>query len=90
MNPGVAPFDDAYRPRDPAEARLALTLARTRGLGGPRLAAFAAEVGSIDVPALARPLVTVGDRHGMPAHVAAGVMPQLHDAAATAARRLGL
>src|SRR4051812_13485769 len=74
----------------PAEARLALTLARARGMAGPRLAAFAAEVGPVDVQALARPLVTVGDRHGMPAHVADKVMPLLHDAAATAARRLGL
>ncbi len=70
------------------EARLALALLR-RPLG-PRLAAFAAEVGPIDVRALARPLVGVGERHGMPAHVASGVMPQLNDAAAAARRRLGV
>jgi hypothetical protein len=70
------------------ESRLALGLL-PRPLG-PRLAAFAAEVGAIDVRALARPLVGVGERHGMPAHVAAGVMPQLRDAAASARSRLGL
>jgi hypothetical protein len=70
------------------ESRLALGLL-PRPLG-PRLAAFAAEVGAIDVRALARPLVGVAERHGMPPHVAAGVMPQLRDAAASAKARLGL
>lgn len=70
------------------EARLALALV-PRPLG-PRLARFAAEIGAIDVRALARPLVGVGAQHGMPAAVAAGVMPQLVDAAAAAARRLGV
>ncbi|MDB4958326.1 MAG: hypothetical protein JWO36_5895 [Myxococcales bacterium] len=74
----------------PAEARLALALARARGAGGPRLAAFAGEIGPIDVAALATPLVGVGDRHGMPAHVASAVMPQLEDAARSAGRRLGV
>lgn len=72
------------------EARLALTLARTRGFDGPRLASYAAAVGPVDVAAIGRAHVTVGTTHGMPAHVAAGVMPQLVDAAAAAARRLGL
>jgi UDP-N-acetyl-alpha-D-muramoyl-L-alanyl-L-glutamate epimerase len=71
-----------------AEARLAL--ARLPRPLGPRLARLAAEVGPLDVAALARPLVGVGDRHGMPAHVAAGVMPQLAAAADAARRRLGV
>jgi UDP-N-acetyl-alpha-D-muramoyl-L-alanyl-L-glutamate epimerase len=70
------------------EARLALGLL-PRPLG-PRLAAFAAEIGAIDTRALARPLVGVGELHGMPPHVAAGVMPQLHAAAAAARARLGV
>jgi hypothetical protein len=70
------------------EARLALTLARARGFAGHRLASYAAAVGPVDVAAIAAPLTTVGAHHGMPAHVAAGVMPQLHAAAAAAARRL--
>lgn len=70
------------------EARLALTLARARGGGGPRLAGYAAAVGPVDVAALAAPLVQVGSQHGMPAHVAAGVMPQLTAAAASARDRL--
>lgn len=70
------------------EARVALALALARGWSG--LAPYAAEVGSIDVAALARPLVEVAPVHGMPAHVAAGVLPQLVDAAAAAARRLGV
>jgi hypothetical protein len=69
------------------EARLALALL-PRPLG-PRLARLAAEVGPIDVPALARPLVEVGTRHGMPPHVAAGVLPRLQAAAAAARTRLG-
>lgn len=72
------------------EARVALALARRRGWAGPRLAGYAVDVGPIDVPALARPFVEVAPVHGMPAHVAAGVLPQLHDAAAAAARRLGV
>lgn len=72
------------------EARLAMTLARARGWTGPRLAGYAAEVGPVDVAAIATPLVGVGTAHGMPAHVAARVMPQLADAAATAATRLGV
>ena len=70
------------------EARLALTMARARGLGGPRLASYAAAVGPIDVDALAAPLLRVGAHHGMPSHVAAAIMPQLVDAAATAAARI--
>ena len=70
------------------EARLALTVARARGLGGPRLASYAAAVGPVDVAASAAPLLEVGTHHGMPAHVAAGVMPQLTAAAAAAATRL--
>jgi hypothetical protein len=70
------------------EAQLALTLARARGAGGPRLAGYAQAIGPVDVAALAAPLVQVGAQHGMPAHVAAGVMPQLTAAAAAAAARL--
>jgi hypothetical protein len=72
------------------EARLALTLARARGFAGPRLASYAAAVGPVDVAALAAPLTTVGADHGMPAHVAAGVTPQLRAAAASAAARLSV
>lgn len=70
------------------EARIALALL-PRPLG-PRLAQLASEVGPIDRAELARPLVTVGTEHGMPPHVAAGIMPQLRAAAESAARRLGL
>jgi len=70
------------------EARLAITLARARGFAGPRLAGYAAAVGPVDVAALAAPLLQVGSEHGMPPDVAAGVMPQLHAAAAAAADRL--
>jgi len=70
------------------EARLALTMARARGAGGPRLAGYAAAVGPVDVAALTAPLLRVGTQHGMPAHVADGVMPQLHAAATAAADRL--
>ena len=69
---------------------IALTLARARGVGGPRLAAYAAEVGPVDVAAVAAPYVTLGAHHGMPAPVARGVLPQLVDAAAAAAKRLGV
>jgi UDP-N-acetyl-alpha-D-muramoyl-L-alanyl-L-glutamate epimerase len=67
------------------EAQLALALARERGAIGPRLEAMYRPV---DTASLAAPLVEVGDPHGMPAHVAARVMPQLHDAARAAAVRL--
>ncbi|HEY5935359.1 MAG TPA: hypothetical protein VIU61_12005 [Kofleriaceae bacterium] len=70
------------------ESRLALGLL-PRPLG-PRLAAFAEQVGAIDIRALARPLVAINERHGMPDDVAAGVMPQLRDAAASARSRLGV
>jgi len=70
------------------EERLALTMARARGAGGPRLAGYAAAVGPVDVAAIAAPLLRVGTQHGMPPHVAAGILPQLHAAAATAAERL--
>src|SRR5262249_60625933 len=70
------------------EARLALTLARARGFGGPRLGSYAAAVGPVDVPAIAAPLLQVGAQHGMPPHVAEGIMPQLHAAARSAADRL--
>jgi hypothetical protein len=73
-----------------AESRLAIALARARGALGPKLAALADRCGAIDVPALARPLVALGDPHGMPAHVAAAVMPLLADAARSAATRLGV
>jgi len=70
------------------EARLALTLARARGFIGPRLAAYAKAIGPVDVAAISAPLVRVGTEHGMPPHVAAGVMPLLRAAAAAAADRL--
>jgi len=70
-----------------AESRLAL--ATMRRPPGPRLAKLAAELGPIDVPALARPFVALGD-HAMPAEVAAAIMPQLEAAAAAARRRLGV
>jgi hypothetical protein len=72
----------------PQEARLALALVAKKRALGPRLAAYAAEVGPIDVAAIARSVVGVDDRHGMPERVAAGVMPQLRDAADAATRRL--
>ena len=73
----------------PPEARLALELARRRGVTGPRLEAYAARIAAL--PAVdARPYVQVHDEHGMPAHVAARVMPELRDAAAAAAKRLGV
>jgi UDP-N-acetyl-alpha-D-muramoyl-L-alanyl-L-glutamate epimerase len=70
------------------EARLALALL-PRPLG-PQLARIEAEVGLLDVSALARGLVGVAERHGMPPQVAAGVMPQLLAAAAAARKRLGI
>jgi hypothetical protein len=66
-----------------AEARLALELARERGMLGPRLSAI-----ELPAQAVSPELTSVGDTHGMPPHVAAGVMPQLHAAAAAAAARL--
>ncbi len=74
----------------PPEARLAMTLARAAGIGGPRLEAYAREVGAVDIAAIARGFVGVGEQHGMPEHVARGVMPQLREAAAAAAARLGV
>jgi UDP-N-acetyl-alpha-D-muramoyl-L-alanyl-L-glutamate epimerase len=68
------------------EARLALALL-PRPLG-PLMARIAEEAGQLDVAALARPLLGVGEQHGMPAHVAAGLMPQLINAAAAARGRL--
>ena len=73
----------------PAEARLALAMLAARRPLGPQLAALAAEVGPVDVAALARPLVAIDETHGMPDEVAAAVMPQLREAAAAARRRLG-
>jgi hypothetical protein len=72
------------------EARLAVALARTRGAIGPRLSALADACGPIDTRALARPLVQLGDPHGIPPHVASAVMPILADAARSASVRLGL
>jgi len=69
----------------PAEARLALALLPQRG---PLLARLAAECGPLDVHALARPFLGVGEHHAMPAHVAERVMPLLRDAAHTAAARI--
>ncbi|HEY1955354.1 MAG TPA: hypothetical protein VGH28_07070 [Polyangiaceae bacterium] len=70
------------------EARLALAL-MARPLGA-RMERLAEEVGPIDVRALARPLVGVGETHGMPEHVARAVMPLLRDAGARARARVGL
>lgn len=72
------------------EARLALALTARRRSLGPRLAALAAEVGPVDVGAIAAPFVGVDLEHGMPAHVADKVMPQLRAAAAAARARLGV
>jgi hypothetical protein len=72
------------------ETRLAFALALARGALGPRMRTLAAEVGTVDIAAFAKPLVELGTAHGMPIHVAAGVVPQLADAAAAAARRLGV
>lgn len=73
----------------PAEARLALAMLAAKRPLGRQLTSLAVDVGMIDVPALARPLVAVDEAHGMPADVAAAVMPQLREAAAAAKRRLG-
>ena len=72
-----------------AEARLALALANARGVLPPPLAALATEAPP-PPPDEVRTLVEVLDRHGMPPHVAARVMPLLREAAASAARRLGV
>jgi hypothetical protein len=50
---------------------------------------LAAEIGSLDLAALARPLVSVDARHGMPPSVADRILPQLEVAAAAACLRLG-
>jgi len=71
------------------ESRLALTLLARRRTLGPRLARLAAEVGPVDVPAIARPLIEVHDQHAIPPALAAAVMPQLRAAAAAARDRLG-
>lgn len=70
------------------EARLALALL-PRPLG-PRMQRLADEVGPVDVPALAAPLVAASAVHGMPEDVARAVMPQLEAAAAAARSRLGV
>lgn len=72
------------------EARVALLAARSRGYDGPRLRAYADAIGPFELAWHAEPLVQVGQEHGMPAHVAAKVMPLLTEAAAAARRRLGL
>lgn len=72
------------------EARIALALARDRGWRGARLASYAAEVGPIDVAALARPFVELGSEHGLPAHLAARIIPLLREARDAAAARLGI
>jgi hypothetical protein len=69
------------------EARLALTLALRQG--HESLRRFGHE--ESDVAALAAPFVGVDESaHGMPAHVAAGIRPQLRRAAAAARQRLGI
>jgi hypothetical protein len=72
-----------------AETRVALASALRNGWTGPQLAGLSYEVGPIELHALAAPLVELGP-HGMPPHVADGVLPQLADAASTAAARLGV
>jgi hypothetical protein len=71
------------------EARLALGLLAARRALGPQLARLAAQIGPLDLPALAKPLLVVDGQHGMPDDVAAAVMPQLASAAAAARVRLG-
>jgi UDP-N-acetyl-alpha-D-muramoyl-L-alanyl-L-glutamate epimerase len=70
------------------EARLAVALARERGALGPKLTALADQVGAIDTAALAKPLVEIVPKHGMPEHVASAVMPLLEQAARSARARL--
>jgi hypothetical protein len=73
----------------PPEARLALELAHRRGMTGPRFDAYRARIGDIgNVADVAKPYVIVHADHGMPEHVAARLMPQLRDAAASAITRL--
>jgi UDP-N-acetyl-alpha-D-muramoyl-L-alanyl-L-glutamate epimerase len=62
------------------ESRLALGQAIANG--HPALARYVVE------PPDPRPLLAVGDTHGMPPHVAACVMPQFREASASAAQRL--
>lgn len=69
----------------PAEARLALALLPSRGV---LLSRLAAEVGAIDIAAIAKPFLGVGSQHAMPEHVAKQVLPILEDAARTAAARI--
>ena len=80
-----SPFECVGSPR---EARLAL--AQLPRPLSPRLQCLADELGELDVRALAAGLLDVGEVHGMPAHVAAGVLPQLHAAAKAARSRLGV
>lgn len=82
-----SPFECAG---SPPEARVALALLAAKRPLGRQMTSLAVEVGAIDVPALARPLVQLDERHGMPDEIAAVVMPQLRDAAAAAKRRLGV
>jgi len=67
------------------EARLAYALARDRGALGPRMLALAGAVGAFGLgPAFTR----LGTVHGIPAHVAARVMPLLAEAARASSARL--
>ena len=77
-----SPFECVGSPR---EAQLALGLLERRG---ELLSRLAAELGPLDVIELAQPFVSVGDRHAMPPHVAAKIMPLLEDAARAAAARI--
>jgi hypothetical protein len=70
------------------EARLALALL-PRPLG-PQMARLATEVGAVDVAGVAAHLVSLGDRHGMPEHVASAIMPLLRNAVRAARVRLGI
>jgi hypothetical protein len=72
------------------EARVALAVARERGVLGPRMLALADQIGAVDIAELACPLVELGTTHGMPDRVASVVMPQLAAAARAAADRLGV
>ncbi|HSN25654.1 MAG TPA: hypothetical protein VLT45_05195, partial [Kofleriaceae bacterium] len=71
------------------EARLALALANARHALPPPLAALAAAAPAPPRETL-RTFVEVLDRHNMPPHVADRIMPLLREAAAAAARRLGV
>ncbi|MEJ7599297.1 MAG: hypothetical protein WKG01_15430 [Kofleriaceae bacterium] len=72
-----------------AESRVALFSALRNGWTGPQLAGLSYEIGPLEMHTLAPPLVGLGP-HGMPEHVAAGVIPQLEHAARAAAARLGV